>query len=289
MDLQHFSIPTSAGDLAAILYASSTGSNSPTVILCHGFCGAQGILLPPFAEYFAEHGFNTLTFDYRGFGTSDGPRGRLVPAEQIEDIERVVEWTTDQQFGRRDGVGLWGTSLGGAHVIEVAARNAAVRCVVSQMAFADGRRLITENMTYEAAASLETTLDAMQARKDLDGREPLVAINRVLSDPDSKAFFEKARREHPEADVRIPLLTVREMMRYNPGRSAPDLRQPTLVVAAEDDFVNPPAHARSIFDALDCEKDWHLQHAARHYELYTPPHFQAVAEREHRWFAKHLR
>lgn len=63
----------------------------PLIILCHGFCGIRNVLLPCFANAFTEAGFATITFDYRGFGESDGERGRLVPAMQTEDIISVME------------------------------------------------------------------------------------------------------------------------------------------------------------------------------------------------------
>lgn len=49
-------------------------------------------MLPDFSEAFTRAGFSTITFDYRGFGDSDGERGRLVPAMQIDDIISVVNW-----------------------------------------------------------------------------------------------------------------------------------------------------------------------------------------------------
>ena len=50
----------------------------PLILLCHGFCGIRNVLLPSFANAFTEAGFATITFDYRGFGESEGERGRLV-------------------------------------------------------------------------------------------------------------------------------------------------------------------------------------------------------------------
>ena len=49
----------------------------PAVVLCHGFSGIREILLPPYAELFAQNGFAALIFDYRGFGDSEGERGRI--------------------------------------------------------------------------------------------------------------------------------------------------------------------------------------------------------------------
>lgn len=52
-------------------------------------------------------------FDYRGFGESDGERGRLVPAMQTEDIISVINWAEKQECIDNQRIGLWGTSLGG--------------------------------------------------------------------------------------------------------------------------------------------------------------------------------
>lgn len=281
-------IPTPGGVLAATVYSKDEALARPTIILSHGFCGIRQVLVPSFAEFFAARGFHALTFDYRGFGGSEGERGRLVPAMQIEDIDQVVRWAARQPFVLPEGLGLWGTSLGGAHVIEVAARNAFVQCVVSQLAFGDGMSLITEKMSEEARASFIETLDKMHERKLANGKETMVSINRVLSDPDSKAFFEDVRVRHPEIDIRIPFLTVREMLSYSPANAASEVRQPTLIVAAEEDIVNPPGQAELLYKALAGPKDWHLQPGARHYDLYSHPHFEPVAERQYRWFADHL-
>ena len=59
-------------------------------------------------------GFATITFDYRGFGESEGERGRLVPAMQTEDIISVINWAEKQVCIDNQRIGLWGTSLGGA-------------------------------------------------------------------------------------------------------------------------------------------------------------------------------
>ncbi len=119
----------------------------PLIILCHGFCGIRNVLLPCFANAFTEAGFATITFDYRGFGESDGERGRLVPAMQTEDIISVINWAEKQECIDNQRIGLWGTSLGGGHVFSAAAQDQRVKCIVSQLAFADGDVLVTGEMT----------------------------------------------------------------------------------------------------------------------------------------------
>jgi alpha-beta hydrolase superfamily lysophospholipase len=285
---EDLTIQTDGGELAATLYTPGAGGKPGTVILCHGFCGIQTVLLPAFAEFFARNGFRALTFDYRGFGASGGEKGRLVPAMQIDDIDATVRWVAGHAFHENGPIALWGTSLGGAHVVEVAARNELVSCVISQMPFGDGMSMITRDMSNEERDNLIQTLEKMQVRKQTTGKEVMVSVNKVLTDPDSIAFFEQVRVTHPEIDIKIPFLTVRETLLYSPVKAAPQVRAPVMVMAAENDIVNPPEQARLLFDSLTCPKAWHIQSGARHYDLYSPPHFDAVASRQLVWLDSNM-
>jgi dienelactone hydrolase len=111
----------------------------PLVILGHGLGATREMGLEPYARRFTSAGIAALVFTYRHFGDSDGePR-------QLLDIERQLgDWAAALAYGRSleaiDGerVALWGTSFGGGHVIEAAARDGAVAAVVSQCPFTDG-------------------------------------------------------------------------------------------------------------------------------------------------------
>ena len=107
--------------LAVTVRLPENQAKVPAIILCHGFCGIQELLLPAFAEAFVNAGFAAVTFDYRGFGASEGERGRLVPALQIEDILAVSRWVQTQPQIDSERIGLWGTSFGGCHVFGAAA------------------------------------------------------------------------------------------------------------------------------------------------------------------------
>lgn len=112
---------------------------APLMILVHGLGGVYEMRLDAFARRFAAAGYAALTFDYRHFGRSDGhPRHLLVPQEQQRDIEAAIE------YGRTlDGVDpsrlvLWGTSLAGGHVIDVASRRKDLTASIVQCPFTDG-------------------------------------------------------------------------------------------------------------------------------------------------------
>src|SRR6516164_2039722 len=87
----------------------------PGVVLCHGFTGVRSLILGDYAKAFAQAGFVALTFDYRGYGGSEGIRRRLIPMEQIDDIRNAISFFETLPEVDPDRIGLWGTSFGGAN------------------------------------------------------------------------------------------------------------------------------------------------------------------------------
>ena len=137
------------------------GKRLPTVILCHGWGGTAAMLRPQALD-FAAAGYLAVTFDYRGWGASDGRlilagpaptkkegnrfsaevlevREVIDPLEQTADIFNVIHWAMAEAQVDPERLGLWGTSYGGGHVVHVAARDPRVKCLVSQVAGLDSR------------------------------------------------------------------------------------------------------------------------------------------------------
>ncbi|KGT95041.1 hypothetical protein NG99_05210 [Erwinia typographi] len=276
-------------DIVATVRSPDNALSAPTIILCHGFCGIQELLLPPFAEAFTEAGFTTITFDYRGFGASGGERGRLVPAMQIEDILSVVHWSQSLPEVDSARIGLWGTSFGGCHVMAAAADNSEIACVVSQLAFADGEQIVTGKMSAEEKSGFIATLNKMADKQAATGKEMFVAITRVLNDEESKTFFDSHKVDFPAMDIKIPFLTVRETLNYRPADAAQLVNCPTLVVVAGRDTVNPPEQAIALFNALGSpEKRLHIEDGAKHYDIYSGAHFQRTIAQQIDWFQRWL-
>jgi len=116
---------------------SIVGGVLPCVVLAHGFSGTQDTpSIRAAAQAFAEAGFAALTFDFRHFGASDGrPRQLITIDGQQEDIRAAVRWARSHPSIDPDRVALWGTSLGGSHVIAVAADDPRLAAVVAQVPF----------------------------------------------------------------------------------------------------------------------------------------------------------
>jgi pimeloyl-ACP methyl ester carboxylesterase len=74
-----------------------------------------------------------LLFDYRHFGDSDGqPRQLLSIRRQLQDYAAALEFIRKVPGVDPDRVAVWGSSLAGGHVVEVAVGDGRVAAVIAQ-------------------------------------------------------------------------------------------------------------------------------------------------------------
>lgn len=274
--------------LAAHLYLPSGKTMAlPAILLCHGFCGVKELLLPAFAEFFAARGFVAMTFDYRGFGESGGEPGRLVPELQISDIQAALDCLAAQPEVDADRLGLWGTSFGGANAIVAASRDPRIKALAVQITFGDGERVITGSMPPEEKQRLLETLARMKEKREATGKEMMVGLSKVLSDPQSRAFYEEYRERFPALDTKIPFLTTLETLAHKPERVLGGVKVPIHFTGARQDGVNPPAETQILYDKAVGAKAL-LWVDATHYDIYTGRALEAVASAQSAWFTQYL-
>lgn len=275
--------------IAAHLYLPSPISVPlPAIILCHGFAGVKELLLPSFARYFSERGYAALCFDYRGFGESEGERGRLVPEYQIRDIQNAITYLQSREDIDGDKIGLWGSSFGGANAIVTAARDKRVKCLCVQLTFGDGERVITGAMSPEEKSKFLDTIRKMQQKKVTSNRELMVPIHKVLSDEQSKTFYNENVVLFPALENKIPFLTVAETLGHKPELFLDDLAIPIHIVSATDDSVNPPQESQILYEKAHEPKTHLVVKGASHYKVYEGEFFNLVANAQMEWFRKYL-
>jgi uncharacterized protein len=151
-----------------------SGRSSVVIIPCSGYLGLKALQPARFARALTPRGYACLTFDYRGFGFSDGERGRLVPTEQVDDIRAAVDYASSRPGGERRTVVLLGWGLGGALVIAEAADDHRVAAVVSLNGFADGYRTTRALHDDASWAALVDRLDRDRLQRLRHGRSGLL-------------------------------------------------------------------------------------------------------------------
>jgi fermentation-respiration switch protein FrsA (DUF1100 family) len=97
-----------------------------TLVMAHGNAGNISHRIPIIRQL-QSTGFNVLMFDYRGYGKSEGS-----PDEEgiYKDGKAVLDYTLTLPEVNPKRIVLWGTSLGGAVVIEVATQRTAAALIL---------------------------------------------------------------------------------------------------------------------------------------------------------------
>ena len=109
----------------------------PAIVMAPGMSGVKEGSIFRYAECFARGGFAVLAYDNINFGESQGePRQEADPLLQRRGYRDAITFVSLRPEVDRARIGIWGTSYSGGHVLEVAAHDRRVKCVVSQIGFA---------------------------------------------------------------------------------------------------------------------------------------------------------
>ncbi|MAY57370.1 MAG: hypothetical protein CMQ46_03330 [Gammaproteobacteria bacterium] len=153
--------------------ASASASDTfPTILMAHGWGGVAAQLRRD-AISFSQNGYLVVTFDYRGWGESDGriiatqalPADRqgafttqvreirevVDPVDMLTDWENAMHWLQAVPQVDTDRIGIWGSSQSGGYVVEMAARDDRIKAVHSQVGSLSGRSIGETVQAYNDA------------------------------------------------------------------------------------------------------------------------------------------
>jgi fermentation-respiration switch protein FrsA (DUF1100 family) len=269
----------------------------PAVAMAHGFGAVKEMYLEPFARRFAAAGIAALVFDYRGFGASGGePRQRVLPHDQMEDYRNALTWLSLQPEIDADGLGVWGTSFSGAHVIQVAAHDPRVKAVVSQAGPMDLGQIMRGLAGPEQFAGLQQLAIQERIRYATEGGEHYVpSAGRpgegfaLQADQDSYDFGTRAKATiAPAWRNEVAMSSLDAILEHAPGRFI-DLvaPRPLLMILARNDAIVPPDSNRKAF-ARAGEPKRLLEIEGGHYSVYTGRGADEAGQAATEWFTEHL-
>jgi pimeloyl-ACP methyl ester carboxylesterase len=274
--------------LAAELFApkAANGKPLPTIIMSHGW-GGTAQLLRPEAAALARAGYLVVTFDYRGWGASEGrvvltkpaERGKpgepftaevkeirevVDPLEQTTDLLNVLHWVQGEKQCDTSRIGLWGSSYSGGHVVYAAARDPRVKATVSQVPAMDSRFVLqTEELrrrTYDEATQ--------RARGEIGYPPP---GQRVIGNLRGAPVFDKLAQYAPVEDV----------------AKASGCAMLFVLVEKEELFDNKE-HGILAHERAKGPKKLVILPGLKHYDIYTVARKQAQ-QLALEWFDKYLK
>lgn len=245
-----------ADHYAATSDALATEAGRPVVVMAHGLSCTKDTGLASYAAAFNDAGLDVLTFDYRGFGASGGKERQVVSlAAQIADLKAAIGHAATLPGIDARRIVLWGVSLGGGHVVSVAAERTDVAAVISMVPMVDGRAAAALALKHHAPSRLlRSTATGVGARiKARLGRDrtmiPVVARpGEAGALTVSGAYEDLTTMAGPTWRNEIAADVVLELGGRAPAAAAASLTAPWLVQIADFDRSAPPhAAAKAAF------------------------------------------
>jgi uncharacterized protein len=248
----------------------------PCVVMAHGFGGTRDTGLLGYAEAFAAAGIDTMVFDYRGFGASEGAPRQLVSfRRQRQDYHAAIAAARRLPGIDPDRIVLWGTSYSGGHVVAVAARDPRVAAAIALTPAMDGIAALVQIARYAGPGQVlrATGHGLRDALRALTGRSPhrvpvvgLPGSAAIISTPGADAAYHSIAG--PTWRNEVCARTALEVVLNRPTASARRVACPLLVQVGDHDSVAPPQAARAAAAKARAEL---REYPVDHFDVYTGP------------------
>ena len=269
---------------------TAPGDRRSGIVLCHGYTGVKDLYLPDNARVLNEAGYVVLTFDYKGWGQSEGPPSRLAPYSRVADVQAALTFLGLQPEVDEDRLGIYGTSYGGATVVWAGAVDQRVKCIVSTVGVGDGRRWMRSVRRPDEWHDLLQRSKADREKNVIDGKSAFVERSEILlADRQSAELAAAARRNNPAAINTLPLEYIDETLEFNAewvvDRIAP---RPILFITTDDDRLVPPEESQALYARAGEPIHLVTLKGFGHYEVYVEPAFSQVMSETLAWFRQYL-
>ncbi len=266
------------------------GEKRPAILMIHGW-GGNKEELNLYAPHFSKLGYYILTFDYRGWGKSDGdllpvaelPKDRgaefqvkvrevrevVNPINQYEDISAALSYLKGEPGVDATRLAVWGTSLGGGLAVKTAIKHPEIKVVIDQIG-------VVNMQDWYARLPKTSPLHA----DNIEVLRSAIARGDAPSVPGPDAKWGKLRgvADHPA------------LHRHTPMENVESLRAATLIIdAAEEELFDTAQNGRLLYERIKGQTTASYESVpGTHYDLYKRPAVEKVVGLQFQWLIKHL-
>ena len=231
-----------------------------------------------------------MTFDYKGWGESEGTRSRLAPYSRVAAVQAAMTYLSIQPEADADRIGLYGTSYGGATVSWTAAIDQRAKCIVSVVGIGHGARWMSRVRRVDEWFDLRERSKEDREKRATTGESDYVDRSEILlPDRQSAELAATARRLNPAAVGTIPMEYVDDTIGFNPEWIVDKISpRPILFITSEDDRLVLPEESEELYAHAGEPKKLVVLKGYGHYEVYSEPAFSEVMGETLEWYGEYL-
>ena len=262
--------------------------SAPLLLICSGFLGLKDIHPARFARFFTELGYRGFSFDYRGFGKSEGVRGHVLLEEQIEDISNAISFVLPRLKESRKIV-LIGWGMGGGLVLEAAHTMNASREIVGLMSlngFYSGERVQQNVRGSRKWKQLQHWALKQRMRNVRYKNQQISPFDIYPLDPITQKYVDTELRKNKDFGGNVTLAFLGSLMRFAPECNLADLSLiPLFIAHGTKNLTHPPNEARALYKKYPGGKTLYWIKDAGHTEWMHDDHptFLALTQKMHIW------
>jgi len=249
---------------------------APAILLLHGL-GFHSFEYDALASLLAQGGLNSLAFDFRCHGRSEGPRGRWVLQDLVDDAEKAAEFLSQRVEGN---IGVFGNSLGAIVGIYLASRSPQVKSLVASgcpTRVADFGVTTFRKVLLNLLQGLAVLVPLRVSANYFIPYHRILQIPRIITQVRSDPLITDARRFAPA--------TFADMFKWNALEIIGEVNIPLLVLYATQDGLQPPEQSTMLFAAARGQKEIRAMDTSHVPDLEYP---ELLCPILHEWFSRTL-
>jgi pimeloyl-ACP methyl ester carboxylesterase len=282
----------SGRDTLAVTVTRPAPGNHPTVVVAPGLGTLYEGNPAKFGARFVDAGYTVVGFDYRHFGDSTGsPRRLYDPKIQLADWRAVIAALPRIAGVDASNVALWGTSMAGGHVLNLAPEYPRLKAVLAQVPHLDSSIGASQRTPLQLAGlAQKITADLLNASL---GRPPVTipfigapGSLAMMTAPGSLEYLARVLAEPGTRYVNsTPARSALNILGYSPIKRAANSTVPTFIGAAAGDQLAPAAPARNLANRMRAE---YLEVAGGHFDVYSGAPFETLVAAEIAFLRTHM-
>lgn len=264
----------------------------PLIVPCSGFTGLRHIHPERFARFFTARGCLCFSFDYRGFGDSEGTRRRVVLEEQVRDLLHAIGYADGDPRVDPDRLILLGWGMGAGVVLDAARELLGVVGLIVINGFYNGKRVQQAQRTTAQFFEFRDRVREQYAERARSGEvhwgDPFYYYP---LDEQSKEYVESVLKKHKFYDTEHYSAELADsLLRWHPEAYAPHMHTPLFIGHGDRNALHPPTEAQQLFSAYGGPRELYWIEGAGHTEWMHDdhPHFLRLCERLDDWLKRLL-